>query len=268
VDPKWKSDTEALFHGMLRDKSQGEESVHMPETENFEPGGYYNQKAKLYLETGHADDGTEIILTVKDAARNVVVQKTFPKLQNPTDPTVPFLGPKNVPLGEDDPALGQKRSDGNVDRGNAACGAAFKQARHWNGQEDMFVYTTDIDVKSLQANCAFPADGLVYATRTDARENGALDNTGKYSPDNPKGYEEDPDRLPFGYRLENGATLDKPLMFVSNDPVWIRGISTSTSTNGAETRFRYRIPTGTGRRISMMERTTIPLRTSGSRQPL
>jgi hypothetical protein len=106
---------------------------------------------------------------------------------------------------------------------NVGCGNAFFVRREWDGNEDMFRYVTDIDVKRLQANCGLPdpasaaagANVLVYATRTDAVADTTIDKAPNYNVD--------PDRHPNGYRLQNGEVLAKPLFFVSDVPVAIKG---------------------------------------------
>lgn len=62
------------------------------------------------------------------------------------------------------------------------------------------VTVTDIDMAKLNTSGSFPANGLLYVTRTDATTS-----------------------QPNGVRLKNGAELSSALTVVSNDPVYVQG---------------------------------------------
>lgn len=70
----------------------------------------------------------------------------------------------------------------------------------YDGRAGMNVKVTQVDMALLGSSGRFPANGLVYALRTDA------------SPAQPN-----------GIRLANAATLVGPLTLVSPDPVYIQG---------------------------------------------
>lgn len=70
----------------------------------------------------------------------------------------------------------------------------------WNVRENKEITVTNIDISLLNTSGWFPANGLLYASRTDAGPS-----------------------QPNSIRLINGSTLNGPLTVVSNDPVYIKG---------------------------------------------
>lgn len=70
----------------------------------------------------------------------------------------------------------------------------------YDAREGRNVSVTEIDMKLLQSSGAFPKNGLIYASRTDAKP-------GKVA----------------GIRLKNGASLGAPLTVVSQDPIYLLG---------------------------------------------
>jgi hypothetical protein len=80
----------------------------------------------------------------------------------------------------------------------------------FDGREEKTVTTTVIDIGKLNTTTYFPADGLIYAYRTDATAT-----------------------QPNGIRLQNGATLKAPLTVVSPDPVYVKGDYNTVSKKGA-----------------------------------
>ncbi len=70
----------------------------------------------------------------------------------------------------------------------------------FDAREDAYVHFTDVDVKLLTMAGRLPANGLIYAHRTDATA-----------------------ARPNGFRLKNGAELARPLTFVTPAPLYIQG---------------------------------------------
>jgi len=70
----------------------------------------------------------------------------------------------------------------------------------YNQREQKWVTVTNIDMINLNASGFFPANGLLYVTRTDATAS-----------------------QPNGIRIKNGSQLKGPLTVVSNAPVYIQG---------------------------------------------
>ncbi|MBW4642861.1 MAG: hormogonium polysaccharide biosynthesis protein HpsA [Goleter apudmare HA4340-LM2] len=153
---------------------------------------------------------------------------------------------------------------------------AFKDAALFNGREMMSVRVLDVDLNLLRATNAPggdtwlpindntasdpnapPPNGLVYAFREDAvredaiaRPKGSAMNAISATPTDPTiptsgngittkpvDYYPDPDRRPYGFRLKNGARLDRGTnpagtSFVSDNPVYIQGDFNLHSTDG------------------------------------
>jgi hypothetical protein len=82
----------------------------------------------------------------------------------------------------------------------------------WNGREKKSVTVTNIDVQKLTAAGLYPSNGLVYASREDARADA-----------NPLDTTADTSRVPNGIRLTNAAVLPGPMTMVTNDPLYIKG---------------------------------------------
>jgi hypothetical protein len=80
----------------------------------------------------------------------------------------------------------------------------------FDGREEKTVTTTVIDIGKLNGSGYFPANGLIYARRSDATAS-----------------------QPNGIRLQNGALLAGALTVVSPDPVYIKGDYNTTSKKGA-----------------------------------
>ncbi|MBI1850908.1 MAG: hypothetical protein HYR85_11240 [Planctomycetes bacterium] len=70
----------------------------------------------------------------------------------------------------------------------------------YDAREGRNVTVTEVDVAMLNTSGRFPANGLIYAARSDARLT-----------------------RPNGIRLKNGSTLAGPLTVVSEDPVYVLG---------------------------------------------
>jgi len=210
-----------------------------PPLQSIEPGGYYEQTADLVISTyaksgnSYTDDNSHIVLEVRNGSNDVVVQKEFrigdigrsEVAFNPSsyDPANPSTDPSlttvtETVLGTPVVTRRAKGAHGGADvcsggSCSAACAAAFKQVRIWSGDQDMFIYSTDIDIQKVQNDCGLPVGGVIYASRQDALEDSTMATTGL----------EDPDRKPYGFRLNNGAELSDPLVFVTNNPLTIKG---------------------------------------------
>jgi Tfp pilus assembly protein PilX len=76
----------------------------------------------------------------------------------------------------------------------------ISQSTFYDARERKNVTVTNVDVEKLNGSGSFPANGLVYATRTEASSS-----------------------QPNGIRLINGSTLNGGLTVVSNDPVYLQG---------------------------------------------
>lgn len=79
------------------------------------------------------------------------------------------------------------------------CGT-INEVTMYDAREGKTVTVTEIDIAKLNSSGYFPANGLIYAYRTDATS------------DNPR-----------GIRLKNGSTLAAKLTLVSPNPVYVRG---------------------------------------------
>jgi hypothetical protein len=86
---------------------------------------------------------------------------------------------------------------GQVDITSDLPSGTITSSSFWNGREKKTVQVYNIDVAKLGQSGYFPANGLIYATRSDA------------SP-----------AKPYGFRLQNAQELPGALTFVSNDPVY------------------------------------------------
>jgi len=73
----------------------------------------------------------------------------------------------------------------------------------YDAREKKTITVTEINVGLLNTSGYFPANGLVYAYRTDSRTS-----------------------QPNGIRLKNGTELLQPMTLVSQDPVYVQGTST------------------------------------------
>ncbi len=82
-----------------------------------------------------------------------------------------------------------------------------KERSFFDGREEENIKVTDIDLTLLRLSLRWPANGLLYAYRTDA------------SP-----------TKPYGIRLRNGASNLQPLTVVSEDPVFVLGDFNTGST--------------------------------------
>ncbi|MEM7261553.1 MAG: hypothetical protein AAF488_06140 [Planctomycetota bacterium] len=80
----------------------------------------------------------------------------------------------------------------------------------FDGRENQDVTVTEIDIAALNASGMFPANGLIYAYRTDASS-----------------------AQPNGVRLTNGETLAAPLTVVTEDPLYIHGDYNTIDKKGA-----------------------------------
>jgi hypothetical protein len=80
----------------------------------------------------------------------------------------------------------------------------------YDARENKTITVTEVDVARLNSSGQFPANGLVYAYRTDATS-----------------------AQPNGIRLTNGAEIHKPMTLVSEDPVYIRGDFNTINKKGA-----------------------------------
>ena len=77
---------------------------------------------------------------------------------------------------------------------------AIAEKTMYDAREGKTVTVTEVDVSLLNASGQLPANGLVYAYRTDTSAS-----------------------QPNGIRLTNGAEVQRPLTVVSEDPVYIHG---------------------------------------------
>lgn len=80
----------------------------------------------------------------------------------------------------------------------------------YDGREGRYVTVTEVDIALLNASGEFPANGLIYAYRTDSTTT-----------------------QPNGIRITNGAELLSPLTVVSEDPVYIHGDYNTVNKKGA-----------------------------------
>jgi hypothetical protein len=80
----------------------------------------------------------------------------------------------------------------------------------YDGRERKAVTQTQVDVAKLNSSGKFPANGLLYAYRTDATS-----------------------AQPNGIRLVNGSTLAAPLTVVSPNPVYVKGDYNTVNKKGA-----------------------------------
>ncbi|MBI4606502.1 MAG: hypothetical protein HY721_31440 [Planctomycetes bacterium] len=79
----------------------------------------------------------------------------------------------------------------------------------YDAREGKTVAVTEVNVGLLNASGRFPANGLIYAYRTDASAT-----------------------QPNGVRLTNGSEVLKPMTLVSEDPVYVRGDFNTVSKKG------------------------------------
>jgi len=86
----------------------------------------------------------------------------------------------------------------------------ISQKSLYDARERKNVVVTEIDIARLNSSGAFPANGLLYAHRTDATSS-----------------------QPNGIRLKNGAELIAPLTVVSENPVYIQGNYNTVRKKGA-----------------------------------
>jgi len=84
------------------------------------------------------------------------------------------------------------------------------QRSMYDARERKTVTLTEIDIARLNASGSFPANGLIYAHRTDATPT-----------------------QPNGVRLKNGAELLAPLTVVSENPVYVQGNYNTVNKKGA-----------------------------------
>ena len=80
----------------------------------------------------------------------------------------------------------------------------------YDGRENTNITVTQIDIELLNGSGVFPANGLIYAYRTDATPS-----------------------QPNGIRLKNGSELLAPLTVVSEDPLFIQGDFNTIDKKGA-----------------------------------
>lgn len=95
---------------------------------------------------------------------------------------------------------GNKAYAGQTDVTSGLPAGTVSEATMFDAREGKNVTVTEIDVAKLNSSGRFPANGLIYAFRTDA------------TPSNPS-----------GIRLKNGSTLASGLTLVSPNPVYVRG---------------------------------------------
>ncbi|BAY51849.1 hypothetical protein NIES2134_105560 [Thermostichus vulcanus NIES-2134] len=155
-----------------------------------------------------------------------------------------------------------------IDFDGKAVNVAFLDNALFNGREEMVVREMDIDLdllrrKTIGGDTWLPMGGIVYAFREDAvREDGIARpavsgqnwmNTNPSSPHDPTlaangistkpvDFFADPMRRPNGFRLWNGARLDREgipddkniagLSFISDNPVYIQGNFNLHSSDG------------------------------------
>ncbi len=80
----------------------------------------------------------------------------------------------------------------------------------FDGRENKNITVTEVDIAALNASGHFPANGLIYAYRTDASS-----------------------AQPNGVRLTNGAELLAPLTVVTEDPIFVHGDFNTVNKKGA-----------------------------------
>lgn len=88
-------------------------------------------------------------------------------------------------------------------------GVVFEKEMY-DAREGKDIFVTEIDLGALAAAGLWPANGLIYAARTDASA-----------------------AQPNGIRFTNGETLHEALTVVSEDPIFIHGNYNSTDKKGA-----------------------------------
>jgi hypothetical protein len=86
----------------------------------------------------------------------------------------------------------------------------ISEKKMYDAREGKNVTVTEVNIGLLNSSGSFPANGLVYAYRTDATSS-----------------------QPNGIRLTNGAELKAPLTVVSEDPVYIRGDYNTKESKGS-----------------------------------
>lgn len=87
---------------------------------------------------------------------------------------------------------------------------AVTEVSMFDGRENQYVTVTQIDISLLNTSGAFPANGLLYAYRTDATQ-----------------------AQPNGVRLTNGSELAAPLTVVTEDPIYVQGDYNTVDKKGA-----------------------------------
>jgi hypothetical protein len=84
------------------------------------------------------------------------------------------------------------------------------QKSFYDGRENRTVTVTDVNISLLNGSGNFPANGLIYAYRTDASAS-----------------------QPNGIRLTDASELAAPLMVVTEDPIYIKGDFNTVNKKGA-----------------------------------
>jgi hypothetical protein len=82
----------------------------------------------------------------------------------------------------------------------------------YNSRERKNVTVTNVDMTRLGNSGLYPANGTIYATREDAREDA-----------NPADETPDASRVPNGIRLINGSQLPAATTVVTNNPLYVQG---------------------------------------------
>jgi hypothetical protein len=84
--------------------------------------------------------------------------------------------------------------------GDGVADNPIREKSFYDGRENQYVTTTDVNMDILGKSGHWPANGLLYAARTDSSE-----------------------AQPNGIRLTNASILAEPLTVVSENPVFVKG---------------------------------------------
>jgi len=231
VDPNWQNNAKSLWGEAVKDKVHGVKEMPKPDVKSIDRGGFYEQNAGIKVIT--KTQGTEGIPNQANSFNNYkeIIEMTDKNGNLLYKKTINYTSSGTISSTTYDYISGDLK----MTTGNVTCNTPstcqtlvnttndpisttwFMNGREVDNRTRKPVRTTNIDIKKLQNTDLWPSDGLVYASREDSvPDSDMLD--GKNDIPTPDG-----NRKPYGIMLQNGKTLSKPINFVTNNPVYIRG---------------------------------------------
>ncbi len=189
VDENWKKNALELWDGRLQDHSHEVKNRLSSNPKLLDRNQFYEKNSDLRIITDSKIAGNNVIdtITVYNSSGATLFLKDIEKKHNGNTESV-SVNVMGIP------------------------NDTFSTTEFTDQREGKNVSVTIIDIEKLQSYQYWPSNNLVYASRLDSKADG-----------NPEDGIADSYRIPNGVFIKNAHKLKNPIIFVSNNPVYIKG---------------------------------------------